>query len=61
MRRATQDKSYWDCIITKRSECPIIDYRQELETDCYYLRVELEDGRCGWTSPIWASGGRSKG
>ena len=38
----------------KKSEFPIIDYRQEQETDCYYLRVELEDGRCGWTSPIWA-------
>ncbi len=29
------------------------DYRREKEEDCYYLRVELEDGRFGWTSPIW--------
>ena len=40
----------------KKSEFPIIDYRQEQETDCYYLRVELEDGRCGWTSPIRVHG-----
>ena len=31
----------------------IFDYCQEQETDCYYLRVELEDGRFGWTSPVW--------
>lgn len=29
------------------------DYRQETPCDYYYLRVELEDGRFGWTSPIW--------
>ena len=29
------------------------DYRVEHTTDCYYLRVELEDGRFGWTSPVW--------
>ena len=22
-------------------------------TDYYYIRVELADGRFGWTSPIW--------
>ena len=31
----------------------ILDYKQETPTDSYYLRVELEDGRFGWTSPIW--------
>lgn len=31
----------------------IFDYEQEQDTDSYYLRVELEDGRFGWTSPIW--------
>ena len=34
----------------------IFDYRQEQPTDYYYLRVELEDGRFGWTSPIWVEG-----
>lgn len=29
------------------------DYCQEQDTDYYYLRIELEDGRYGWTSPIW--------
>lgn len=31
----------------------ILDYRQETDCDVYYLRVELTDGRFGWTSPIW--------
>ena len=31
----------------------IFDYNQEYDTDSYYLRVELTDGRFGWTSPIW--------
>ena len=31
----------------------IFDYNQENEIDHYYLRVELQDGRFGWTSPIW--------
>lgn len=31
----------------------IFDYNQENDTDIYYLRVELEDGRFAWTSPIW--------
>ena len=26
---------------------------QENDVDSYYLRVELQDGRFGWTSPIW--------
>lgn len=29
------------------------DYKVEQPTDCYYLRVELADGRFGWTSPVW--------
>lgn len=31
----------------------VFDYEQENDTDSYYLRVELRDGRFGWTSPIW--------
>ena len=31
----------------------IFDYTQEQDSDSYYLRVELADGRFGWTSPIW--------
>lgn len=31
----------------------VFDYEQETDTDSYYLRVELADGRFGWTSPIW--------
>ena len=56
VKKVTLVKNCRDYIVTKKSEFPIIDYRQEQETDCYYLRVELEDGRCGWTSPIWVNG-----
>ena len=33
----------------------IYDYRREQETDCYYVRVKLKDGRYAWSSPIWVS------
>lgn len=36
------------------SEC-IIDYCQETEKDSYYIRVELEDGRFGWCTPVWVT------
>lgn len=29
------------------------DYRHDGSVNYYYLRVELADGRFGWTSPIW--------
>lgn len=34
----------------------ILDYCQETPTDFFYLRVELTDGRFGWTSPVWVKG-----
>ena len=33
----------------------ILDYKQETPMDVFYLRVELTDGRFGWTSPIWVT------
>ena len=33
----------------------ILDYSSDAPTDCYYLRIELKDGRLGWTSPIWVN------
>ena len=33
----------------------ILDYEWESPCDVYYLRVELQDGRLGWTSPIWVT------
>lgn len=36
----------------------IFDYEQETDTDSFYLRVELRDGRFGWTSPIWVEKSR---
>ncbi|MBQ8509658.1 MAG: DUF3604 domain-containing protein [Clostridia bacterium] len=35
------------------SEQLIFDYHQEQESDSYYLRVKLSDGRMAWSSPIW--------
>ncbi len=31
----------------------LFDYKQENDTDYFYLRVELADGRFGWCSPVW--------
>ena len=42
--------------LTAASEL-ILDYKQENATDFFYLRVELADGRFGWTSPIWVESG----
>ena len=46
-------KNCRDYIRTRKSEYIMLDYKQEQDTDYYYLRVQLKDGRCGWTSPIW--------
>ena len=40
-------------IESQKPEFLIFDYKAENETDYYYIRVELTDGRFGWTSPIW--------
>lgn len=53
VEKITLVKNCRDYIIMKRSEQLIYDYKAECQTDFYYLRVELKDGRCGWTSPIW--------
>lgn len=42
-------------VLRKKPEQLVYDYRQEQETDCYYLRIILEDGRRAWTSPVWVS------
>ena len=53
IKRMTIVKNCRDYIITKKNRTVIIDYKKENETDFYYLRVELQDGSRGWTSPIW--------
>jgi hypothetical protein len=45
--------------LTAASEL-ILDYKQENATDYFYLRVELADGRFGWTSPIWVEAGNDQ-
>lgn len=42
-------------IMKKKNEQLFFDYRKENDTDCYYLRVKLKDGRMAWSSPIWVS------
>ena len=54
VRRVTVVKNNKDIavIACKAMEC-FFDYEPENDTDYYYLRVELSDGRFAWTSPIW--------
>ncbi len=35
--------------------CSFVDYERQQPEDCYYLRVELADGRMAWTSPCWVA------
>ncbi|MBQ8578850.1 MAG: hypothetical protein IJ449_12940 [Clostridia bacterium] len=53
VKRATIVKNCRDYIMAKSAHKVIVDSHQENETDVYYLRVELTDGRFAWTSPIW--------
>ena len=46
-------KNCREYMLTKKTEYLMLDYKQENDTDFYYLRVHLKDGRVGWTSPIW--------
>ncbi len=39
----------------KKYEYLLVDYAGRGDRDYYYLRVELEDGRFAWTSPIWVN------
>ena len=53
IKAVTIVKNCRDVAIFKAASELILDYKQENETDCYYLRVELTDGRFGWSSPVW--------
>lgn len=53
VKEITLVKNCCDYIKAKKTEFLIFDYKAENDTDYYYLRVELTDGRFGWTSPIW--------
>lgn len=49
-----EDYMYFDAFANSKSyEKLIYDYEKVNDTDTYYLRVELEDSRFAWTSPIW--------
>ena len=53
VKRVTVVKNCRDYILLRRTEQLFFDHKVESDCDVYYLRVELEGGRCGWTSPIW--------
>lgn len=54
--KVTLVKNLRDYIMLKgRTSQLIFDYERETPCDIYYLRVELKDGRFGWTSPVWVS------
>ena len=53
VKRVTLVKNCRNYVALAAASELILDYRQENATDFFYLRVELSDGRFGWTSPIW--------
>ena len=53
VRRVTIVKNCRNYVSLRHASEVILDYKQETDCDCYYLRVELTDGRFGWTSPVW--------
>ena len=54
--RVTVVKNCRDYVIIQRTgEQVFFDYCQENDTDVYYLRVRLMDGRLAWSSPIWVN------
>ena len=46
-------KNCEDYMFVRKGEWMVFDYHAVNDCDVYYLRVELKDGRLGWTSPIW--------
>ncbi len=57
VKRVTLVKNCRNYVALSAASELIVDYRQESACDYYYLRVELSDGRFGWTSPIWVNEG----
>ncbi len=57
VKRVTVVKNCRDYVMMAKSTGFFLDYKQEQARDIYYLRVELIDGRFGWTSPISISRG----
>jgi len=53
--RLTLVKNCRDYVILKWGRQLVFDYAAEQDVDIYYLRVQLTDGRWGWSSPIWVN------
>ena len=56
VKSVTLVKNCRNYICVRAAKEIVFDYCQEQLTDCYYVRVELADGRFGWSSPIWVEG-----
>jgi len=55
IKKITVVKNCRDYVTTTKNELFFFDNSIETDCDYYYLRVELEGERCGWTSPIWVN------
>ena len=53
VKRVTLVKNCRNYVSLRNASEVILDYKQETDCDSFYLRVELTDGRFGWTSPVW--------
>ena len=53
IKKITVVKNCRDYITKRNPEFFFFDNGIETDCDSYYLRVELADNRCAWTSPIW--------
>ena len=52
VKQVTLVKNCRNYVALRNASEVILDYKQETACDSFYLRVELTDGRFGWTSPI---------
>ncbi len=52
VKQVTVIKNCRNYVMLAKSSGFFLDYKREQARDIYYLRVELTDGRFGWTSPI---------
>ncbi|MCR5042054.1 MAG: DUF3604 domain-containing protein [Clostridia bacterium] len=57
VKKLTLVKNCEDALFIRKNKAVVLDYSADTPCDSYYLRVELTDGRLGWTSPIWVNCG----
>ena len=55
VEKVTLVKNCEDALFVRVPEQMLIDRCADGPCDSYYLRVQLRDGRLGWTSPVWVN------